>query len=235
MAWQRVDQILDLLFPPRCLLCGDPVGESGPGAPPAACPGCRADLPWLPDGPAGGADPALDAAYSALLYEYPVDRLVAAAKFGRRVHVAQGLGRLLASRAPNLASPPDAVVPVPLHWRRESHRGFNQAEEIARVIAAERGWPLRTRFCHRARPTAEQSALGAGQRRENLRAAFALRDPAAVARCRHVLLVDDVLTTGATLAALASLFRAAGVPRITAWTVAWTPPQAALRQPDRKV
>ena len=221
MAWQRVDQILDLLFPPRCLLCGDPVGARGPGDQAVACAGCLADLPWLPDGaPVGARDVALDAVYSALLYEYPVDRLVAAAKFGRQVHVALGLGGLLASRAPVLPVAPDAVVPVPLHWRREGHRGFNQAEEIARVVAARRGWPLRTRLCRRARPTAEQSALGAGPRRENLRAAFALVDPRGVARCRHVLLVDDVLTTGATVETAAQVLTRAGAAGVDVLTLA---------------
>lgn len=230
MAWQRVDQILDLLFPPRCLLCDGWV-EAGPVP---ACPGCIGDLPWLdPAGPPVG--PALAGACaevrSALRYEYPVDRLVAAAKFGRQLPVARGLGQLMAWRLPAPAVAPDAVIPVPLHWRREADRGFNQAGEIARAVCERRGWPLRQALCRRARATPEQSGLGADQRRDNLRGAFVLADARALAGLGHVLLVDDVLTTGATLAALASLFRAAGVARVSAWTAAWTPAgtQAAAR------
>lgn len=225
MVWKRVDEILDALFPARCLLCGQ---AAGPGPP--ACAGCLADLPWL-----GTPVPAL-AGFAevrcALTYEYPVDRLIAAAKFGREAPVARGLGQLLAWRMPPLAEPPDAVVPVPLHWRREAARGFNQAEEVARSLCLDRGWPLRPNLCRRIRQTPEQSALGAAQRRDNLRGAFALADGRAAARCRHVLLVDDVLTTGSTAEAVAAVFLAAGVSCLSLWTVALTPTprQAAERK-----
>jgi len=242
MGWIRVDQVLDTLFPPVCLLCGQRATGAGPGIP--ACRGCLDDLPWLTDPPSG--DPAegrcdLDhpelgsfaAVRCALIYEYPVDRLIAAAKFGRQLPVARGLGQLLALRMPVLPQPPDAVVPVPLHWRREASRGFNQAEEIARALCEARRWPLRTDLCRRILPTPEQSGLGAARRQENLRGAFALTGVRALGRCRHVLLVDDVLTTGATAAAVAGIFLAAGVPELSLWTVAWTRPPA---QPtERKV
>lgn len=224
MTWKRVDQVLDALFPPRCLLCGQPAGTGGP-----ACAGCLADLPWLEaplDPLAGFAE-----VRSAFTYEYPVDRLIAAAKFGRQVPVARGLGQLLAWRMPDLPEPPDAVVPVPLHWRREAGRGFNQAEEIGRSLCQDRGWPLRADLCRRLRQTPEQSALGAALRRDNLQGAFALTDMRSAARCRHVLLVDDVLTTGATAEAVARVFQAAGIPRLSLWTVARTPaPSAAQAQ-----
>jgi ComF family protein len=228
MSWIRVDQILEALFPSRCLLCG----QSSGGLP--ACAGCLTDLPWLADEehcrPTVGPFAAVQ---SALTYEYPVDRLVAAAKFGRQVPVARGLGQLLALRMPSLPEPPDAVVPVPLHWRREAARGFNQAEEIARALCAVRRWPLRADLCRRVRPTPEQSGLGAARRHDNLRGAFALADPLAAGRCRHVLLVDDVLTTGATAAAVAEIFQAAGVGKLSLWTVARTPPPAQAT--ERKV
>ncbi len=238
--WRRVDEVLDALFPPRCLLCGQPAGSAG-----AACAGCLADLPWLPDccpdscpdsWPDSWPSPPLLACFasvhSSLVYEYPVDRLIAAAKFGRQLPVARRLGELLALHAPALPAAPDAVVPVPLHWRREASRGFNQAEEIARALCRLRHWPLRADLCRRVRPTPEQSALGAAARRDNLRGAFALAAPHAAAGCRHVLLVDDVLTTGATAAAVASVFQEAGVAELSLWTVARTPEpgQAAARK-----
>lgn len=218
MSWLRVDQVLDSLFPPRCLLCGVP-GAGGP-----ACAGCLGDLPWLET--AGQLPPAqwpFGAVASALSYEYPVDRLIAAAKFGRQVPVARGLGQLLALRMPVLSEPPDVVVPVPLHWRREAERGFNQAEEIARALCEARQWQLRSDLCRRVRPTPEQSGLGAAGRRENLLGAFALRQAGSACGSRRVMVVDDVLTTGATAAAVAELFRQAGVPDVTLWTVARTP------------
>jgi len=240
MSWVRVDQILDTLFPPRCLLCGQSGLEVGRGAGPGVpvCTGCLADLPWLGDPgdwAPGAGQPELRqfaAVLSALTYEYPVDRLIAAAKFGRQVPVARGLGQLLALHMPAFPEPPDAVVPVPLHWRREASRGFNQAEEIARALCAARRWPLRADLCRRIRPTPEQSGLGAACRRNNLRGAFALADARAASRCRHVLLVDDVLTTGATAAAVGEVLQAAGVQKLSLWTVALTrsPPQVTERK-----
>jgi len=222
MAWIRVDKVLDALFPPRCLLCGQRTGGPGP-----ACAGCLGDLPWLDTGPDGlPACPPFKEVRCALAYVYPVDRLIAAAKFGRQLNVARGLGQLLDWRMPRVTQPPDAVVPVPLHWRREADRGFNQAEEIARSVCLSRGWPLRADLCRRVRSTPEQSALGAGERRENLRGAFALLHRQDAGRLHHVMLVDDVLTTGATAATLAAEFRAAGVPQLSLWTVAWTPSSA---------
>ena len=240
MSWVRVDQVLDTLFPPRCLLCGQSGLGVGMGAEPGVpvCSGCMTDLPWLGEpGDCSSAHSHPDlghfaVALSALTYEYPVDRLIAAAKFGRQVPVARGLGQLLALHMPALPEPPDAVVPVPLHWRREASRGFNQAEEIARALCAARRWPLRADLCRRIRPTPEQSGLGAARRRDNLRGAFALADARAASRCRHVLLVDDVLTTGATAAAVGEVFQAAGVQRLSLWTVARTrsPPQTTERK-----
>jgi ComF family protein len=220
VIWVRVDQVLDTLFPPRCLLCGQPAA----GALVPACAGCLADLPWV--SPVSSGPPVLGSfgsVLSALKYEYPVDRLIAAAKFGRQVPVARRLGELLALRMPALPDPPDAVVPVPLHWRREATRGFNQAEEIARALCHTRGWPMRADLCRRVRPTPEQSGLGAALRRDNLRGAFALSDVRAARACRHVLLVDDVLTTGATAAAVGNVFQAVGVRQLSLWTVALAP------------
>ncbi len=230
MSWVRVDQVLDTLFAPHCLLCGQTEARAGAVAP--VCAGCMADLPWLTDQCVCGLPPGCPGdVRSALTYEYPVDRLIAAAKFGRQAPVARGLGQLLALRMPALPEPPDAVVPVPLHWRREASRGFNQAEEIARAVCDARGWPLRTDLCRRIRATPEQSGLGAAPRRDNLRGAFALLNVRGAGRCHRVLLIDDVLTTGATVSALAEVFQVAGVPAIAVWTVARTPPpdQATLR------
>ena len=243
MNWVRVDQVLDALLPPRCVLCGRRIAQ-GP-----VCAGCEADLPWLPacctrcglllppstpslqastSTPAvcGACPPAFQAfasVGSALSYTFPVDRLIAAAKFGRQLPVARALGELLALRMPVPTEPPDAVVPVPLHWRREAERGFNQAEEIARALCLRRDWPLRTDLCRRVRATLEQSGLGATERQQNLRTAFVLRERRwQTAPVRRVLLVDDVLTTGATAAALAAVLRQAGVEEIHLCTVART-------------
>lgn len=235
-----VDSLLGALAPARCLLCDQPC----PGA--AACPGCLADLPWLvvtcsgcgaplPGGVHCGACPATLAPYarawSALAYEYPVDRLITAAKFGGELAVAAGLGELLAGAAAGRPRPPrgSLLVPVPLHWRRQAARGYNQAEEIARPLARRLGYRLAGGLCRRARATPPQASLGSADRRANLTGAFTAGGLPAGAT---VIVLDDVLTTGATAGVVGEVLRAAGAGRLEFWSVA----RAVLRQPAaRKV
>lgn len=226
-----VDRLLGQLLSQHCLLCG----QRCPDAP--VCAGCHQDLPWLRSvceqcgrpRPAGSLPRCLrctpllrafDRTRSALAYEYPVDRLIMAAKFGHQIAVARALGDLLAmagldgetghGRRP-------ALLPVPLHWRRHAQRGFNQSGEIARAVSLRTGWPVITRSCRRTRPTAEQAGLGAAARRRNVRGAFAVtREVAAT----EVIVIDDVLTTGATAAAVGEALRSAGVQHLQLWTVA---------------
>lgn len=210
MGWVKVDEILDVFLPPHCALCGQSIARR------PLCAGCLADLPWLPP----YRVPALrgfDRAWSALAYEYPVDRLIAEAKFGKQLAAARALGELLAMRPPVMLRPPDLVVPVPLHWRRQAERGFNQAEEIARGLCRHLDWRLAPGVCQRVRATPAQSALSATARRTNLHAAFAARP---LAPGLHVLVIDDVLTTGSTAEAVAGALRRAGAASLDLWTVA---------------
>jgi ComF family protein len=227
-----VDQVLDALFPARCALCD----QASAGLP--VCRGCETDLPWLarscqrcaiPLPPAGedsgvcGRCPPGLLAYrevrAPLAYEYPVDQLVLAAKFGRQIGAAQALGELLARRIGPAHAAPDLVLPVPLHWKRQAERGFNQAEEIARVVCRRLGWRLDTRVLQRVRKTAEQAQLGAAGRAGNLRDAFAARPLRGGIR---VLIIDDVLTTGATAAAVIQALLRNGDVDATFWAAART-------------
>ena len=139
------------------------------------------------------------------------------------------LGRRLGDRVAALeASLPDGaiqVVPVPLHPRKQAQRGFNQAEQIARValkqLARPQRFQLRTGVLGRQRETGSQIGLTRHQRRENLRGAFAVIDPAPVAH-RNILLVDDVFTTGTTASECARVLRRAGAERVWVVTVART-------------
>jgi ComF family protein len=139
-------------------------------------------------------------------------------KFGANLHVARLFANLMTERV-SAAARPDCIIPVPLHRARQRDRGFNQAVEIARPLAAQLGCRLDVETCIRVRPTSPQSQLTAGQRRRNLRDAFALKQPL---RVRHLALVDDVMTTGSTLDALAKLLRHAGAERIDVWLCART-------------
>lgn len=210
MGWVKVDQTLDLFLPPHCVLCGQSITHR------LLCQGCLADLPWLePHGL-----PALlgfDQVWSALAYQYPVDRLIGEAKFGGRLATARALGELLALRMPENTPRPDLVIPVPLHWRRQAERGFNQVEEIARGLCRQLDWRLAAGICRRQRATPPQSTLSAAERRMNLHAAFVARPLRPELR---ILVVDDVLTTGATAESLACALRESGARNLTLWTVA---------------
>lgn len=142
-------------------------------------------------------------------------------KFRGRQALAAPLGDLLvevaARRLPDGA--PALLVPVPLHPRRERERGFNQALLLARRLGRARGIPVRADALVRAAATQAQTELDARARRANVRGAFRLRRPEAIAG-RHVLLVDDILTTGATLSECARCLREGGAATVGALTVA---------------
>ncbi|MBI3772328.1 MAG: ComF family protein [Gammaproteobacteria bacterium] len=215
------------LLPPTCVLCHGP-GAAGRDL----CPGCEADLPYLKTAcqhcamplPVAGTcgacqqDPPPFATTRALFhYREPVDHLIQRLKFNRKLYVARLLGDLLAQQLAGVWPRPDAIIPVPLHPLRLRQRGFNQALELARPVAEALSVPLLAQACRRERDTPAQSGLDAVARHRNLKGAFKV-DPAL--DTRHVALVDDVMTTGSTVAVLAQALRRAGVARIDVWVVA---------------
>lgn len=223
--------MLGVLFGGGCFLCRD-------AARAVLCAACDAELPRLeaPSCPvcaletqAGEAcgrclaqPPAYDATTAALAYVFPADVLVQALKFRGELALAPVLGELLAARV-GAAGRVDAVLPVPLAAARLRARGFNQALEIARVAARATGSPLEPLLAARVRDTAEQAALPLAERGRNVRGAF---------HCAHALggasvaLVDDVMTTGATLDELAATLKRAGAARVVNWVLARTPAPA---------
>lgn len=246
--WLRNDAA-HLLWPARCVACGDP-GDDGNDLCAAcvatvpwntsACMRCALPLPLprrLAD--AGATADGLRAAHAcgaclaraagpvrhapltevraACIYAAPVDRLLLRFKFHHDLAAGALLAQLMA-QALTTAPRPDAVLPVPLHPGRLRRRGYDQALELARPLARALDLPLLEGALRRVRATAAQSQLDADQRRRNLRQAFAV--PAAQGLPAHVALVDDVMTTGATLHAAALTLRRAGVRRVDAWVCA---------------
>ena len=221
--------ILDWLYPPTCLLCGDPghdrldlcrpCAESLPYIE-AACPRCAlplaAETPQL-CGACQNTPPAFDAAHALFHYEEPARYLIRSLKFGARYPSGRLLGTLLAERLRDRAERPQALIPVPLHPGRYRERGFNQALEIARTVSRRLGIPLDLDACRRIRATPAQAQLSARERRKNLRRAFVARPNLAY---RHVAILDDVVTTGTTVNELAKTLRRAGVERIEIWACA---------------
>jgi ComF family protein len=188
-----------------CLTCGLPLRD--PSADPR-CDACRR------------APPLLTRVVAPFLYAPPLDRWLPRFKF----HHDLAAGRLLSQlmlEACATAPRPDALVPVPLHRARLRSRGYDQALELAKPLARALALPLRTDLLARVRATSAQSSLHAVQRHRNLRGAFA-----PMAGCRppaHIALIDDVMTTGATLHAAAQALLEAGATHVDAWTCARTP------------
>ena len=224
-------ELLALLAPSRCYWCA---GLS-PCAP--ACARCAAALPHnlracracampLPSAtPLSVCAHCLDEAppqdhsWAAFRYEDPVALALVELKFRGRLAPAHLLGHLMAEALARRAAPlPELLIPVPLHARRLRQRGYNQSLELGREVARRLSLRLEPAAARRVRATGEQTRLDAAMRKRNVRGVFAA-DGARV-RGRHVALLDDVITTGATVAELARTLRAAGAARIEAWAVA---------------
>ena len=230
---EAVDGLSRVLWPPRCVVCMDP-GHAGRDL----CRACFDVLPWLGRAcrlcalplPAGHTDalcgaclqqpPPLAACHAAFLYAMPLDRLLPRLKFHDDLAVAHVLSALMVEAFTDLPRP-DAVVPVPLHHARLRRRGYDQALELARPLARSLGLPFRRDLLRRVRQTGAQSRLDKRHRRRNLAGAFVAE--ALQALPRHVVLVDDVMTTGATLHAAAAALHLAGVERVDAWVCARVP------------
>lgn len=217
------DLLAKLLFGGSCFVCRG-------ASPELLCEACREELPRLgaelcprcalpsPRAATCGRclsePPAYDATTAALAYDFPADTLVHALKFRGELALASFLGREIARRISAVEI--DSVVPVPLSAARLRTRGYNHAAEIARHLLPRK---LDLALCERSRDTPPQMDLPFAERRRNVRGAF---------RCTRALMgasiavVDDVMTTGATLDELARTLKAAGAARVVNWVVART-------------
>lgn len=217
---------------PRCLSCGErgapgrDLCEACAAALPRIrfpCPTCGLPSPAHPCRDCRLSPPPLTRVVAPFLYQPPLDRWLPRFKFHHDFAAGRLLSHLLLEACAD-APRPDALVPVPLHPHRLRSRGYDQALELAKPVARAMGLPLRASLVVRARATAAQSSLAASARKENLRGAFAIaRQGRGRPLPAHVALVDDVMTTGATLHALARCLLDAGVERVDAWACARTP------------
>ncbi|MDR2000004.1 MAG: ComF family protein [Zoogloeaceae bacterium] len=220
-AWQAA---LDTLLPQDCLLCGDIAGAA------LLCAACAADLPRLSAetcpicaeaSPAGATCGAclsrpwhFDATIAAFQYHFPVDRLVQTLKYSHRIATAEFFAQaMLAGPRPE----GDIIIPLPLHPKRLAERGFNQSVEIARPLAEALRLPLDLSGCLRCRDTTAQASLPWKERRKNIRHAFECRLDLTD---KAVIVIDDVMTSGATLDEFARLLKAHGATRVTNWLAA---------------
>ena len=221
-----------LLSGHTCILCGG----RGEVAGQALCSPCHDHLPRLPAEhcpvcllPAAGNrvcgaclsdPPAFSHVVAALDYAFPADALIHSLKYRGNLAMATVLADLLLTAVEGHQGLPDAIVPMPLHPLRLRERGFNQSLEIARILSARTGIPLLRDACQRIRHTPSQTTLPWKARQQNIRGAFSCNGNLAG---KQVVIVDDVMTTGATLNELAKVLRSHHTA-VSAWVVARTLP-----------
>jgi ComF family protein len=234
MALAAAKAVLDLLFPPLCIGCRAAVADAG------FCAACWSKLSFL-DGPACACcglpfpvalegenlcavclarPPAFDQARAILAYDEHSRGAILALKHADRLELVPGFARWLARTGEMLIAQSDVIVPVPLHRARLWQRRYNQSAELARKLA--RGW--KREFdpfaLVRSRATPSQGAMASAKaRRRNVLSAFKVPDPGRV-KGKSVLLVDDVLTTGATAEACARALKRAGATKVNVLALA---------------
>lgn len=234
--------LLDLVYPPVCRACQKKVSADADGV---LCLVCHEQLKQIalsviessgstiinqdPDQPRPGNSswspntvlaPSIKQTFHTFLYEHPVDQLIRQYKFGGSVRCGRFLGAHFLNSAQGYFIPGqfDLVVPVPLHWLRRFQREFNQAEELARCLIPYLKTPLALRAIRRRRFSVAQSRLKGLQRIRNIGGVFAAGKQSVCGK--RVLLVDDVMTTGATVSACAQVLVEAGAAQITVFTLA---------------
>jgi ComF family protein len=224
--------ICGALLTQDCLLCGAVSGAA------IVCSACVGDLPRLPaqhcpqcalPTPTGercgrclAKPPHYDATLAAFLYDFPVDKLVQSFKYAHRLALGAYFGQQLA--ALSKACSVDFLMPLPLHPQRLRERGFNQALELARPLAAAHGWAIDTQHCSRIRHTPAQAQLPWRERAKNIRGAF---DCSVDLSGKKIALVDDVMTTGASLNECARTLKLHGAAQVTVIVLARALPRSA--------
>ena len=234
----NIRRSLQRLFSPSCLLCDASCSETG-NAGISLCTACQRDLPWILHSCKGCALPIentnsafcsacqikpwlSDQVICFLHYASPVDYLIKRMKFSHKLSAAKVLGRLMSQQiVQGDLELPDAILPVPLHKKRLRTRGFNQAQELYREINKSVTIPL-LKGVERTIYTDAQTLVKGGERAKNLRGVFSVKLGSTVPR--HVVILDDVVTTGATSNELSKVLKAAGVEKVTVWAVARATP-----------
>lgn len=211
-------------LPQSCLLCGAASGDA------VLCAACDADLPRLAQARcavcalpiAGGGvcgacldrPPHFDRVTAVFAYRFPVDALVHGFKYGGNLAVGSMLGQALGAAVTERV---DLIIPMPLARKRLRERGFNQARELARSVGSLTGIPVAADICRKVVETQPQATLPWNERAKNVRAAFVCD---ADLSDKKVAVIDDVMTTGATLNELAKNLRRAGAVEVSGWIVA---------------
>lgn len=237
MRWS-VWQALHWVFPTCCMVCHKTISSEI-----SLCSHCEQQLPWLRNhchgcglefdavelpahlcGQCAGKDRDVDACHGLFHYSAPLNRLIPAFKFQARFDIGYSLARLLGaamSKHYQQHNAPDLLLPVPQHYRRHLHRGFNQSWELVQEVGRVTAIPYSNKLLKKHKHTRAQSELGsARERARNLAGAFKLAPEFELGNVNRVTIIDDVVTTMATVSALAKLLKSHGIQGIEVWCVA---------------
>jgi ComF family protein len=222
---------LNSILKPYCLLCADyngneiglcePCFKNLPWHKSARCPQCALITDSAICGNCLNAGPDFDATYALFTYSYPIDSILQQYKYKDMLHLADVFAKLFHQRH-KISHRIDLVIPMPMHPQRLQERGFNQALEIARCLAKSLKLELNYQACQRIKLTPPQAGLPLKDRIKNVRGVFECKQSL---QGLNIAIVDDVMTTGASLNELARSLKKAGAARVECWVIARTLPK----------
>lgn len=226
----NITKISNALFKQKCLLCDSNSVDLQPNIH-AVCRACLNDLPWHPKtscpqcgltssdqlcGSCISSPPDFDATHSVFLYDFPVNAMMQRYKYGNMLSLCSFFGQVLSEKV--ATDSVDLIIPMPMHPARIKERGFNQALEIAKVLGQEK---LDYKSAIRQKLTPPQASLPLKERVKNIKGAFKVSGDLSGKR---IAIVDDVMTTGASLNELAKTLKKAGASHVECWVIARTLP-----------
>jgi ComF family protein len=241
----KIDTLKQLIFKPNCLLCAQNIEKTHPSIH-AVCRACLAELPWHPKtscpqcglassgmicGSCLNSPPDFDTTISVFLYAYPVDAMMQRYKYGSMLNLGDTFGEFLAEKVnvEDCLENIDLIIPMPMHRQRLKERGFNQALEIAKVLdkllCKNHKEKLDYKSTIRQTLTPPQASLPLKERVKNIKGAFKVNaDKLDKIQGKRIAIVDDVMTTGASLNELAKTLKKAGASHVECWVIARTLP-----------
>ena len=238
--WLKNNQLLNIevltrtLLRQNCLLCASPQATNIQTNGHALCRACLADLPWHPTsscpqcglasygnicGSCISSPPDFDATSAVFLYSFPIDAMMQRYKYGNMLSLSQTFGQLLSEKTALVNV--DLIIPMPMHPARLKERGFNQALEIAKILTRNHAEKLDYKSVIRQKLTPPQASLPLKERVKNIKGAFKVNGDFSGKR---IAIVDDVMTTGASLNELAKTLKKTGASHVECWVIARTLP-----------
>jgi len=231
--WLKINQTLNFgslskrIFKQNCLMCAAPANntltlrqiciDSLPRAPSPSCQQCGLATQGELCGGCLNNPPHYDATTALFSYAYPADAILQHYKYNNALYLSQTFGHLLAEEIVPFNI--DVIIPMPLHPSRLQERGFNQSLEVAKVIAKQLNLVIDATSCSKTKNTPPQASLPLKERLKNMKGAFSCQPLMAG---KHVALIDDVMTTGASLNALAKTIKQAGAAKVSCYVLART-------------